>query len=291
MATQDTLLDRLVVAYPDTSKQSLRKWIKQGRVLCNDRVMHRGDAILQAEDVIALDKKKVIDLPFKMLYQDSDIIVVDKPAGMLSVASLDPSEKNVHEFLKRMNKREKNRVETITPLHRLDKEVAGPLIFVKNQNVLQAFKNLFTEQKIHREYRAIVHYNLEKKKGTLRSYLKESDSYRVSETPLATGKESITHYEVLKETSDFSLLRITLQTGRKNQIRVHLSGAGHPIVGDVKYGAEPLLLDKAIALYADHLEFIHPITHKKMYFQSEPPFVFRHLLKKTGLLRSDNIGK
>lgn len=277
-----TLFEKLVLDYPETSKQSIRKWLKHGRVLVNDRVAKKGDIPLRSQDEVSLAKKRSLDLPFDILYTDSDIVVVQKPANFLSVASLDPLEPSIHGCLKKaLNS------ELITPLHRLDKEVSGPLIFVKNQKKFDLFKNLFLERKIKREYRAIVHGRMEKKSGTIDSYLKQGGAYKMysSDDP-QKGKRAITYYEVLDQNEEYTFLKITLETGRKNQIRVHLSSFGHPIVGDDKYGQQ-IDRKKAIALYAHSLNFIHPITGKEMTFDGEVPPIFKHLLKKAKLFCAD----
>ena len=183
----------------------------------------------------------------------------------------------MHGYLKKFFRAEK-----VAPLHRLDKEVAGPLIFVKNQKSFDLYKNLFVRHEIHREYRAIVHGSFVEKSGTYDSYLAEGNAYRMYETSSLEGKRAITHYEVIDQNEDYSLIKLKLHTGRKNQIRVHLSSAGHAIIGDTKYGAEPVG-GNAIALYAHHLEFTHPVSKKRMSFRNKPPFMFSRLLKKTGL--------
>lgn len=268
-----TVLDKLNELFPESSKQSLLKWIKQGRVQVNDKTVKRKDLLIQKEDSVSLLKRKNFDLPFEILYSDSYIVVVDKPAGMLSVASLDPAERNVHKYLKNFLKSEK-----VAPLHRLDKEVAGPLIFVKNQKSFDLFKNLFLSRSITREYRALVMGSINQDFGTFESYLKEKEGYKVYSCDSYEGKKAITHFEVIEKNPDYSYLKIKLETGRKNQIRVHLSDAKHPIVGDKKYGfSHPQF--KGLALYAHKLSFIHPITKKEMVFESKPPFNFRRLLQ------------
>jgi len=275
-----TILEKLKELFPDTSKQSLQKWVKQGRIYLNDKLVKRGDTETQPGDEVVLGKKKNFELPFEILYSDPYIVVVDKPAGMLSVASLDPIERNVHKYLKRYLKSEK-----VAPLHRLDKEVSGPLIFVKNQKSFDVFKDLFITRTIHREYRAVVMGLVKEESGTIESYLKEGDGYKVFKTDAANGKKAITHFEVLEKNPEYSFLKIKLETGRKNQIRVHLADANHPIVGDKKYGfAHPYF--KGLALYAHKLSFKHPITGKEMLFETKPPFHFNRLLNITKLRRS-----
>lgn len=274
---ESTVLESLKKLYPDSSNQSLDKWIRQGRVLINGKQAKKKSQLLRASDQLTLTKKKNFKIPFEIFYSDPHIIVVDKPANLLSVASLDPTEKSVHKYLKNYLKSEK-----IAPLHRLDKEVAGPLIFVKNKSSFDLFKDLFLTRSIHREYRAIVCGHLSKPKGTFESFLKEGKGYKVSSTSEDEGKKAITHYEVLSESEHYSLLKIKLETGRKNQIRVHLYENQTPILGDKKYGdVRPSF--KGLALYAHSLSFVHPVTNKEMHFESLPPFIFNRAFAYTKL--------
>lgn len=279
---ESTVLDALKKLYPDSSNQSLDKWIRQGRVLINGKLAKRKNQILESSDQLTLTRKKNFKIPFEILYSDPYIIVVNKPANLLSVASLDPSEKSVHQYLKDFLKSEK-----IAPLHRLDKEVAGPLIFVKNNSSFDLFKDLFLTRSIHREYRAIVCGHLSKPKGTFESFLKEGKGYVVCSTSEEEGKKAVTHYEVIQESENYSLLKINLETGRKNQIRVHLYENHTPILGDKKYGdVRPGF--KGLALYAHSLSFTHPVTGKEMYFESSPPFIFNRAFAYTKLLLRKN---
>lgn len=273
-----TVLDKLLEQFEGVSKQSIQKWITQKRVFLNGKLVYRKDEVINDDDELTLGKKKNFELPFEILYSDSYIVVVNKPAGMLSVASLDPLERNVHKYLKRFLNSEK-----VAPLHRLDKEVAGPLIFVKNQKSFDTFKELFLTRAIEREYRAITMGPMKEDKGTIENYLKEGEGYKVYSCQPGDGKKAITHFEVIKKTGEYSFVNIRLETGRKNQIRVHLSDLKNPIVGDKKYGcAHPRF--KGLALYAHKLSFTHPITKKKMVFESVPPFIFNRFLKFSKLI-------
>lgn len=274
---KQTIFELLCEKFPESSKQSIQKWLKQGRVVVQNRVIKKKDQLIDVSEEIILDKKKNFELPFELRYVDAFIAVIEKPIGMLSVASLDPRERNVHQYLKNYFKPDK-----ILPVHRLDKEVAGPLIYVKNQEAYQPFKDLFAKRQIHREYRAIVRGKMKEKQGIIERNIVDDGKYKVHISHNHRGIKAITHYQVIAETDEFSLLKIVLQTGKRNQIRVHLSEEGHPIVGDVKYGSDQSQF-KGIALYAHKLEFVHPMINKKMSFESKTPFLFKKFLDLVGL--------
>ncbi len=211
-------------------------------------------------------RAKVIFDDLKILYEDRDLVVIDKPAGLLSVATDFELGRSAHSILKRRFHRPH-----ITPVHRLDRETSGLLVFAHSDAARLGLKAQFEEHSIKREYRAIVYGILPEKKGTFESYLSEDARYFVRSGDPDRGKLAITHYEVIEQRKEQSVLRVFLETGRKNQIRVHLSEAGFPIVGDKKYGNED---DQAPRLYLHALElgFIHPVTQKELHFHSPSPF-------------------
>jgi 23S rRNA pseudouridine1911/1915/1917 synthase len=207
-----------------------------------------------------------------LLYEDKDILVVDKPEGLLTVATETERMRTAHylltEYIRKGCGRSQKRLYVV---HRLDRDTSGTLIFAKSETV--KFRLQAQWKQTEKKYLAVVHGKLEKTSGTITSYLAEDDEYNVYSTPdSAKGKLSHTKYEVLRVTKDLSLLEVTLLTGRKNQIRVHLSGIGHPIVGDTKYGY-PDDTHVRMALHARSISFKHPMTGKKLTFEAEvPPF-------------------
>ncbi|WP_347359431.1 RNA pseudouridine synthase, partial [Bdellovibrio sp.] len=180
--------------------------------------------------------KKYQPKGFEILHEDLDIIVGNKAPGLLTVAAKWERENTVHnllnQFVRKGNPRSNKCVYVV---HRLDQATSGVLIFAKSEKAQQFIKDNWKDNV--KTYYAIVHGTLKKKSGTIQSYLSEDEDYVVhSSADSSEGKLAITEYEVLKETDKFSLLKINLLTGKKNQIRVHLSEEGHPIVGDAKYG-------------------------------------------------------
>lgn len=219
---------------------------------------------------------------FKIVFEDDYLLVVDKAAGILSV----PTDKReddtlVHELAHYVNKGPKIR-KRVSIVHRLDRDTSGLLVFGKSEEVAIQLKNQFAARKPEREYIAIVSGKLEKTEGTITSHLATSrdlDQYSTEDTE--TGKLAITHYKVERQLKDAAVLRVTLETGRRNQIRVHFAEAGHPVLGDSRYRTDlaqhPLWTQKRLALHATVLGFRHPVSQEPMKFVSKPPVVFERL--------------
>lgn len=216
--------------------------------------------------------------PVEILYEDRDIIVVDKAPGLLTMSTEGGRDKTAYSILtdhvRKGCARSSHRVFIV---HRLDRETSGILVFAKNEgSKFQLQDNWDTTEK---KYLAIVHGHPEKKSSTLSSYLAENKAFFVYSTPdQRLGKLSHTAYTVTAENNKFSLLEVSLLTGRKHQIRVHLSEIGHPVVGDEKYGRknDP---HKRLALHAKSLSFKHPFTGKPLSFETEVPDYFNWLTR------------
>jgi RluA family pseudouridine synthase len=213
----------------------------------------------------------------EILYEDKDILVVDKPAGLLTVETATNKLRTAHYFLtdyvRKGALRSRNRVFVV---HRLDQWTSGVLIFAKSEEIKLRLQDQWKDTQ--KKYAAIVHGRLTKKEGIITSYLAENKAYVVySTTDAAKGKLATTKYKVIKETGRFSLLDIDLLTGKKNQIRVHLADEGYPIVGDRKYGKANDGY-KRLALHARSISFKHPVTGKAMTLESPMPSFFKNLL-------------
>jgi RluA family pseudouridine synthase len=228
-----------------------------------------------------LGKKRPINkhLPknLKILYEDKDILVVDKPAGLLSVATKTNKTRTAYyflaDYLRKGCPKSRNRIFTV---HRLDQWTSGVLVFAKSEEIKLHLQARWKETE--KKYLAVVHGCLPKKQGVITSYLAENKAFIVYSThDPAKGKLARTAYKVLRETDRFSLLEVDLLTGRKNQIRVHLADYGYPIVGDRKYGKAA---DKfrRLALHSKSISFKHPATGRRLTFQTKPPDYFRRLL-------------
>lgn len=261
------LLDVLTLLAPESSKNTLRTWIEKGRVSVNGKEVKKASYLVQQGEEVAVGKKvHFIGREIKIFYEDEHLIVLDKPAGLLSVMTDFDKVNTVHHVLKR-----RFHSQRVFPVHRLDRDTSGVMLFAYSLKAKEGLKTQFMEHSIHREYAAVVHGVIDPPKGTWKSYLYEDKNYFVKSSD--QGRLAITHYELIKSNARYSLLSLKLETGRKNQIRVHSSEAKHPILGDTKYGK---LDDKRDRLYlhACKLEFIHPLTNKKMAFESKAPESF-----------------
>jgi len=212
-----------------------------------------------------------------ILYEDYDIIVIEKAQGLLTVETekerVNTVDNLLNGYVKKGNPKSRKSVFVV---HRLDRDTSGVLIFAKSEQLKQYLQNNW--KKATKTYYAVVHGILEKKEGLISSYLAQNSIYRVYsvEDPEA-GKLSKTEYKVLKESENYSLIEVNLLTGRKNQIRVHFSEAGHPIVGDKMYGEKEKEITW-LCLHAAKLSINHPVTKERMTFETKIPAFFNSLL-------------
>ncbi len=212
-----------------------------------------------------------------ILHEDHDIIVVDKRSGLLTISTDSVKENTAYyllnSYVRKGNPKSKKRVFIV---HRLDRDTSGVLVFAKNEVVKRFLQDKW--QEFSKTYYAVVHGKLEEKEGIITSYLAQNKVYKMySVNNPEKGKLSKTGFKVLKESKNFSLLEITLITGRKNQIRVHLSEKGHPVVGDKIYGERDKGV-KRLALHSASLSILHPHTKEKMTFEAEVPTYFWSLV-------------
>ncbi len=214
----------------------------------------------------------------EILYEDKDVLVVNKPAGLLTVGTKTNKTRTVYytltDYVRKGCLKSRNRIFTV---HRLDQWTSGVLVFAKSEEIKLRLQARWKETE--KKYLAVVYGRPAQKEGIITSYLAENKAFVVYSTPdPAKGKLSHTAYKVLKETGRFSLLEITLLTGRKNQIRVHLADNGNPVVGDRKYGnsADD---HRRLALHSKSISFKHPATGRQMTFQTKLPDYFIKLLE------------
>ncbi len=214
---------------------------------------------------------------FRILHEDRDVIVGNKSPGILTVGALWEQENTIHNILNQYIRKGNSRSRAcVFVVHRLDQATSGALIFAKTEEVQQYLKNNW--KSTVKTYFAIVHGLLTKKSGTIESYLSEDEDYHVhSSQDAGSGKLAQTQYEVLTEVAGFSLVKINLLTGKKNQIRVHMAELGHPVVGDGKYGKANTKF-KNLALHSASLEFTHPFTQKRILIKASVPAYFHDLI-------------
>jgi len=214
-----------------------------------------------------------------ILYEDHDIVVVDKAPGLLTVGNAKVRESTAHHLLcgyvRKGNSRSRRRVFIV---HRLDRDTSGLIVFAKSEEAKYALQEAW--HRFQKKYLAVVHGSLKEPEGVITSYLAENSIHKVySVNDPKRGKLARTGYKVLQESPKFSLLEIDLMTGRKNQIRVHLAEHGNPIAGDKKYGIREKGI-RRLALHSTSLRFVHPHTRKLMTIDAPPPPFFEYLMKR-----------
>lgn len=217
-------------------------------------------------------KKDKLDI----IYEDKFIIVVSKPAHLLTIATTKEKERTLYHKVIEYEKK-KNKNNKIFIVHRLDKDTSGLVLFAKDEKTKMELQDSWDN--VRRKYIAVVEGKVEKKSGTIKSYLKENNNFITYSTNDKNGKLAITKYVLLNTSKAYSLLDIEIFTGRKNQIRVHMNDLNHPIIGDKKYGAKTNPL-KRLGLHAYYLEFTHPVTKKSIILETKYPEQFVNMFSK-----------
>jgi 23S rRNA pseudouridine1911/1915/1917 synthase len=279
-AASGSILEVLQLLVPGASRRTLRQMLSQGRVNVNGIPCSISSHPIRPGDVLEIGTRRIAaKLPdgLKILYEDSEILVIHKPSGLLTVSTQHERRQTAYALL-RLHLKENNPRQKLYVVHRLDKFASGVLVFAKSERVRSVLKSLFHDHKIQRKYWAIVEGRIEKSRGTIRSYLAQDRSHRMHSTDNPKrGKSAVTHFRVIRRLPRVTTLEVVLETGRKNQIRAHLSEKGHPIVGDRAYGSKEDPLGR-LGLHAFHLGFAHPAKGTPVQFQAEPPPEFLRYL-------------
>ncbi|MBT4066715.1 MAG: RluA family pseudouridine synthase [Euryarchaeota archaeon] len=278
------LIEAVALQFPNSKRNTLRKMLTAGRVLVDGKPIHKAKHIVNAGSTVTISDKESAakntppPMPkkrqprIKILFEDTDIIVVNKQAGLLSVATdkMEPDtlHSRVVDYLQ-----EENEKAWAFIVHRLDRETSGTMIFAKHKQHKDYLQEQFAERSVHRVYHALVQGKPEQDKGTIHEWLLEDKFLRVrtvnKKTPNA--KEAITHWSLEDSDDIASLLMLTIETGRRHQIRVGLANLGLPVVGDEEHGAEGNPIGR-IALHATALELLHPVSDDPVRFESPIPF-------------------
>ena len=264
---EKNLIDYLV-SNTDYTKTKIKSLLKYKNITVNGKVPFSHDYVLKKGQVVEISKEKKASKigSIDIIYEDDNYLVVNKPSGMLTIST--EKEKNrtlyhmVREYIHNKNNHEK-----IFIVHRLDRETSGLVLFCKNEELRDKIQENWEKVAVKREYHAVVLGLMEKKKDRLVSYLKENKMNLVYVSKTNDGKEAITNYEVVRENKN-SLLKIWIETGRKNQIRVQLANINHPILGDKKYGN---LKGKRLLLCANRLDIRDPKSRKVLSFEINVP--------------------
>lgn len=257
-------------------KKKVKSFLTHGDIYIDHQKVTQYNFKLLPGMVIMIHHKNNKNFPFEILYEDDFILVVDKPSGLLTIATKTERINTLYHYvLEYLQRRRKSN--QIFIVHRLDQDTSGLVLFAKNQKVKNKLQKEWNTLVKIREYHAVVEGKLKKKKDRLVHHLLETKTNLVYVSKNKMGKEAITNYQVEKENSDYSLLKIRIETGRKNQIRVQLARIGNPIVGDLKYGQKNKTFSR-LYLHANKLVFFHPILKKQMTFESSNPKEFSKII-------------
>ncbi len=271
------LLPFLFAHWPDAKRNTVKQWLRFSAVNVNDRIVTQHDHLLQPGDIVCIRPRKapsaVKPLPsgLSIVYEDSTLLVVLKPTNLLTVATETERDKTAFRImtdcLRAVSGSAQDRLWIV---HRLDRETSGLLVFAKNEDAKIWLQENWT--RMEKRYQAVVEGSMPSTAGTLTGHLDESQPHRVfaARNRSSITREAITHYRVLSTNKKRSLLDITLDTGRRHQIRVQLAASGCPIVGDKKYGARSNPI-KRIALHATFLKLLHPDDERELIFQHPIP--------------------
>ena len=278
--SEEALLKFLLQSLPDKSRNLIKSVLKNKQISVNGKPTTKFDFALHPGDSVKIKwDPQAVEEPFKgikIIHEDDYLIVIQKQAGILSISTDDEKEYTAYSMLwdhvKSQQKSNK-----IFVVHRLDRDTSGVMLFARTFEVKRQLQERWLKTILERTYLAVVEGKVEKEEGTIESYLKETRSLMVysSENP-KSGQRSVTHYKVMNRNSGYTLMKVNLETGRKNQIRVHMKEIGHPIAGDRKYGAKTNPL-KRLGLHAQVLSFTHPVTREEMRFETRIPFEFKKL--------------
>lgn len=278
------LLTFLFARLSGYSKTYIKTLFKNKQVSVNGRPTSQFDDALQPGDTVEIDyNRRPAEFRHPLLdivWEDDYLIVVNKKHGLLSMATDRVKERTAYHLLSDYVKKSdpSNR---IFILHRLDRDTSGLMMFAKDRLTQNRLQENWNEAVTERAYLAVVEGRPEKESDLLTSYLAENTGLKVYVTADGSGREAVTRYRVLKNNERYALLRLDLETGRKNQIRAQLESIGHPIAGDPKYGAATNPAGRLL-LHACTLCFIHPVTGKEMRFETPVPSVFQAIVRKNG---------
>ena len=280
--TDDTkLLPFLFASMPQRKRTNVKELLQHNQVKVNDEVTTQFDTPLTAADTVYVNLTREFprfyNRRLKLVYEDDDIIVVNKGYGLLSMGNDKVKEGTAYSILKDYVKWVDPR-QKIFVVHRLDRDTSGLMMFAKNIEAKEAMQHNWNNMVLNRTYVAVVEGKVEDDEGTIRTYLAENSKYEVyvTENP-DEGQLAVTRFKVLARKNGYTLMELELDTGRKNQIRVHMKHIGHPIAGDRRYGAKSSPIHR-LALHARTLRFAHPATRREMDFSTPIPTAFQKMV-------------
>ncbi len=276
------LLKFLIRQLPGKSRHDVKSLLAHRQISVGNRIETQFDFPLKPGQEVNINRGRVAEVVhckgLKIIFEDSSLVVIDKDAGLLSMASETENINTAYSILSRRVKRAdpQNRIFIV---HRLDRDTSGVMMFAKSEKVQSILQKDWQENVTERTYIAVVDGYVDDEEGRIVSYLKENKALVMYSTrDSANGDKAITHFKVLKRNDDFSLLEIELETGRKNQIRVHMKDIGHSVTGDEKYGSKQNPIGR-LGLHARVLAFKHPLSGQIVRFESPVPFKFMTLFE------------
>jgi 23S rRNA pseudouridine1911/1915/1917 synthase len=269
------LLGYLLQTIANRGRNAIKSMLARGQIEVNGRAVTAYNYPLQPGHIVTVRKEAPAEtIPLagmSILHEDEDIVVILKDAGLLSIAASQRDDEVTAYRQLTAHVRQRDPKSRIFVVHRLDRDTSGVMMFAKSERVKQQLQNAWQDVVKERTYVALVEGAVRKPEGRIESWLKETKTLKMYSSPHPNGgQHAVTHYKTLRTSSDFSLLEVRLETGRKNQIRVHLSDIGHPIAGDRKYGARSRTIGR-LGLHARVLAFLHPRTGELMRFETDIP--------------------
>jgi len=274
------LMDFLLNKFSDKSRTSIKSLLSHRQVAVDHKTVTRHDHKLKPGETVMITwgivPEEVRLQGVKILMEDEYLVIIEKEAGLLSIASRKEKDKTAYSQLSQHVKSQ-DPINKIFVVHRLDRETSGVMIFAKSQEIQALLQEDWKDTIMERTYLAVVEGLPDPPEGTITSWLRESKALIVysSQNP-DNGQKAVTHYKTLRKSNQYTLLEVNLETGRKNQIRVHMQDIGHSIAGDKKYGARTNPLGR-LGLHAQVISFKHPKTGMTVRFETKIPGVFRKL--------------
>jgi 23S rRNA pseudouridine1911/1915/1917 synthase len=288
IAKKQQRVDKYIAANSDLSRSRVQELIKTGQVKVNQQKI-KASYVLALEDQIQVKvpplptlSLKAENIPLDIVYEDQDVIVVNKPQGMVVHPAAGHPDGTLVNALLYHTKQLAPSAEGFRPgiVHRIDKDTSGLLMIAKNAPARISLEKQLAAKSNKRQYLAIVHGNFQENAGTISAPIGRDPHDRKKMAVVANGKKAITHFKVLEQFPAYSLIQCQLETGRTHQIRVHLAYIGHPLAGDPLYGPKKTLAGEGQFLHAQVLGFKHPRTGKWLEFSVKPPKIFEQTLNK-----------
>ena len=262
----------------DMPKKRIKQYLTHGSIFVNNNrtTKYNYKLIPGMNIVIDTDSKSKKTLPFDILFEDEHIIVVNKPSGLLTIATEKENDKTLYHIVREYLV-SKNQYARVFIVHRLDKDTSGIVVLAKDEKTKNKLQENWNEYVSLREYVAVVHGHLKNESDTIVQKLKETKTNLVYPTKDEDGKEAITKYKVIKESENYSMVSVNIETGRKNQIRVAFQTLRNPIVGDKKYG-DPRDKETRLYLHANRLKLYYPELKKDILFETPTPNEFKKIM-------------